>query len=171
MIILGLAMAVLASDPDGVVTTGRATPLALDAAAVAPVAPPVAATTTSQAAQGLTTNEQIDRWISSREPEATPFARPVGPPADDREVHGYVEGGIGTGGYRAYGGGVSLPLGEDGRLDLHYRQVENDRLYGYPHYGYERPGYGLFPFGGRGAGATSFSASARWEREAADADW
>src|SRR5690606_20210590 len=57
---------------------------------------------------------------------------------DDRKPHGEVSFGIGTGGYRQYGASASLPIGENGRLNIEYRQVEN----GFPFYGYGG-GYGL----------------------------
>ena len=129
MLILSLALAVLGGDdPDGPVVTAPATPTALHDAP-APATPAVGAASQDQIAHGLTTGEQIDRWIAARAPEAEPFADSAEGPEAPRRVRGYVEGGIGTGGYRSAGGGVSLPIGEEGRLDLHYRQVESDRPY------------------------------------------
>ncbi len=62
-------------------------------------------------------------------------------------MHSEVDVGIGTGGYRSYGAAVSLPIGENGRLNLSYRQVENGYGYGYGGYG----GYGYGSYGlGRG---------------------
>ena len=122
-------------DPDGVVTTARATPVALDADAAAPVAPSVGAAAQAAAPHGLTTDEQIERWLSDRNPEARPFAEPY---ADDRKMHGMFDVGVGTDGYRSYGAAVSLPIGEEGRLDLSFRQVENGYPYGYG-YGYGDP--------------------------------
>jgi hypothetical protein len=171
MLILSLALALTTTDPDGVVATARATPLALDATA-GPVAPAVTPAGPQAAAHGLTTDEQIDRWISARSPDERPFAGELGP-GDDRKAHGYVEAGVGSGGYRSYGGGVSLPIGEEGRLDLHYGKVEGERFHGFPAYG--RPGHGSSPFdapyGGFGARQPSaaFGAGARWESDRREA--
>ena len=87
----------------------------------------------------LTTREQIDQWISARADDAVPFAEATGP-EDDRKMHGFVSAGIGTNDYSSVAVGVSLPVGENGRLDLTYSQSENDP-YGY---GYGYPGYGRF---------------------------
>ena len=118
-------------EPDGVVATAPATPLVLDGA-LAPAADPVAAAAQTAQPHGLSTDEQIARWLAARSAESaagdeSPIWR------DDRKPHGEFSVGIGTGGYRDYGAAVSLPLGESGRLDLSVRQVEN----GYPYrYGY-----------------------------------
>lgn len=128
-------------DQDSVVATAPATSVALDATA-GPVAPAVggASQSADQSAgpHGLDTDEQIARWLSARAPVETrsgdsEFWR------DDRQPHGEVSLGIGTGGYRDYGAAVSLPIGENGRLDISVRQVEN----GFPYrYGYGGYGYG-----------------------------
>ncbi|MDY6924076.1 MAG: hypothetical protein SWI22_08990 [Pseudomonadota bacterium] len=139
-----LMSAVLSSDPapgaaadpqDGVVATAPATPVALDATeGPAPLASP-----TRTAIDGLTTDEQIARWLTARSVEPTPFdGTPVW--RDDRQPHGEVSVGVGTGGYRDYGVAMSLPIGESGRLSLSYRQVENGYPYGYG-YGYDGYGY------------------------------
>ncbi|RZI99345.1 MAG: hypothetical protein EON90_12060 [Brevundimonas sp.] len=167
MLIAGLMMAAALAghDPDGVVTTARPTAVP-SADAVAPVAPSVTGASQQSVAHGLTTDEQIDRWIAARSAEGPAFSEDQAP-RDDRKMHGYAEAGIGTGGYRSYGAGVSLPIGEDGRLDLSYRQTENDfGRYGYG-YGYPRYGGGLFDDELRRSGGRtrSFGASARWERD------
>jgi hypothetical protein len=130
-------------DPDGVVATAPATTVQLDATEMAEPASPAGAVQAA-APHGLTTDQQISRWIDARAPDVRPFAEEsaVGP-GDDRQMHSQFSVGIGTGGYRDYGVAVSLPLGETGRLNLSYRQVEN----GYPVYGYGNgfgytPGYG-----------------------------
>lgn len=125
-------------DPDGVVTTAPATPVALDATA-APVAPPVDGEGQITDPHGLSTDQQIAQWLAARAPAPSsdgdsPMWR------DDRQPHGEVSVGFGTGGYRDYGAAMSLPLGESGRLDISVRQVENGYPYGYG-YGYGR-GYG-----------------------------
>ena len=132
-------------DQDGVVATARETPVVLDARAAAPVAPSVGAAAQAAAPHGLTTDAQIERWLSDRDPATEPFADAY---ADDRKVHGVFDVGVGTDGFRSYGAAVSMPVGENGRLDLSFRQVENGYPYGYG-YGYgdpalDYPGY-AFP--------------------------
>lgn len=131
--ILGMMAAVAlmgAGDPDAIIVTapeGRG-------------APPVAVEQTVQdpqprqsVAHGLTTDEQIEQWIAQRR-EADP-GLPFGPVVeDDGKIHGEVSVAIGTGDYRDYSGAVSLPLASGGRLDLQYRQTENDRLSVYDRY-------------------------------------
>lgn len=131
---LMMAAALLASDPDGVVATAPATAVDLSVTA-RPTAPSMDGATQDAVPHGLSTDEQIDRWIAARSTADKPWAEATVEAADDGKVHGEVCFGIGTGGYRDYGAAVSLPLGEHGRLDLRYRQVEN----GYPYGGY---GYG-----------------------------
>jgi hypothetical protein len=122
-------------DQDGVVATAPATPVVLDATQ-APVAPTVEGAAQQAAPHGLTTDQQIDRWLEARDPGATPYADGQLEPRDDRKMHGEFTAGIGTGGYRHYGAAVSMPLGENGRLNLSFTQVENG-FYGYG-YGYGR---------------------------------
>lgn len=129
------------SDPDGVVATAPVTTVQLDATDMPAVASPAAAAQAA-APHGLTTDQQISRWIDNRSPGTRPFGEASGSgPVDDRQMHSQFSVGVGTGGYRDYGVAVSLPLGENGRLNLSYRQIEN----GYPVYGYGNgysPGYG-----------------------------
>ena len=127
-----LAAALLASDPEGVVVTAPATTVDLEASAQ-PVAASTAGATQDAVPHGLSTDQQIDRWIAGRSTADKPWGEAAREVADDRKPHGEVSFGIGTGGYRDYGVAVSLPLGEHGRLDLSYRQVEN----GYPLGGYD----------------------------------
>lgn len=127
--------ALIVGDPDAAIATAPETPVALDVAA-APAAPSVQGAAQEGAVQGLTTDEQIDRWLAAREP-AAPHWVDGARPGDDRLPHGEVSVGVGSGGYRDYGAAVSLPIGETGRLELSWRQVEN----GYRGYGYEY-GYG-----------------------------
>jgi len=134
-------------DPDGVVATAPTTSVQLDATDMPEAASPAAAVQAA-APHGLTTDQQIARWIDERSPETLPFADQARTgPVDDRQMHSQVSVGVGTGGYRDYGVAVSLPLGETGRLNLSYRQVEN----GYPVYGYGNGyGYGYAPRFGYG---------------------
>lgn len=145
-----LATALLATDPEGVVVTAPATTVDLNAVAQ-PIAPSTEGAAQDAVPHGLTTDEQIDRWIAGRTTADKPWAEAAHAPADDRKPHGEVSVSIGTGGYRDYGVAVSLPVGEHGRLDLRYRQVENGYPYAYygsgldhPYYddsGYAFPGY------------------------------
>lgn len=128
---LMLAGALLASDPDGVITTAPATSVDLSAT-VQPEAPSVEGAAQQAVPHGLSTDQQIDRWIAARSTVDRPWTEAAAAPADDRKPHGEVSFGIGTGGYRDYGAAVSLPVGENGRLDIRYRQVEN----GLPYTGY-----------------------------------
>jgi hypothetical protein len=135
-------------DPDGVVATAPKTTVELYATERPEAASPAAAALAA-APHGLTTDQQISRWIDDRSPGTLPFAEGAGSgPVDDRQMHSQFSVGVGTGGYRDYGVAVSLPLGETGRLNLSYRQVENGypvfgygNGYGYPAYGY---GYGHY---------------------------
>lgn len=132
---LMMAVALVASEPDGIVATAPATGVDLDVT-TRPVAPSTAGATEEAVPHGLTTDQQIERWMAARSPADTPWAEAAGGPADDRKMHGEVSFGIGTGGYRDHGAAVSLPFGETGRLDISYRQVENG--FGYGGYGYGR---------------------------------
>ncbi|WP_420480275.1 hypothetical protein [Brevundimonas sp. FT23028] len=137
-----MAAALVGSEPDGVVTTAPAT--AVDLTATARPVAPTAEGAAQQAAEphNLTTDQQIDRWLAARDPEATPYARERAERfVDDRKMHAEFTAGIGTGGYSDYGMAVSLPVGENGRINLSYRQTENG--FGYP-YG------GVYPYGGHG---------------------
>jgi len=114
--------------PDGVVATAPATPLVLDGAAL-PITDPAIP---GQAVEphGLSTDEQIARWLAAR--SAGSEAREDSPIwRDDRQPHGEFSVGFGTGGYRDYGAAVSLPLGESGRLSPSVRQGENGHSNGY----------------------------------------
>jgi hypothetical protein len=141
---LVIAAALFGSDPDGVVTTAPDTAVDLNVTAQ-PLAPRVEGAVQDAVPHGLSTNQQIDRWIEGRSVADKPWAETAGAqldaPGDDRKMHGEVSVGVGTGGYRDYGMAVSLPLGENGRLDISYRQVENGYGYGYGGYGYGR-GFG-----------------------------
>ena len=116
-------------EPDGVVATAPSAPMVLDGAA-GPVAVPAEGMRQSAQPHGLSTDEQIARWLAARSTEPAPRDEsPVW--RDDRQPHGEFSVGFGTGGYRDYGAAVSLPLGENGRLGLSVRQVENGYPYGY----------------------------------------
>lgn len=118
------------ADQDGVVATAPATGVILDGAA-APVAPPVSGAQET-APHGLTTDQQIAQWLAARS-ASDPALHDESPVwRDDRQPHGEVSVGVGTGGYRNYAGAVSLPIGESGRLDISFSQSKNDPYrYGY----------------------------------------
>lgn len=149
--LIATAALLAAGDPDEAMATAPETPVTLDVAA-APAAPSVEGAAQEAAPHGLTTDQQIERWLESRDPAATPFAGEAAM-IDDREPHGEFSVSVGTGGYRDYGAAVSLPLGETGRLDLSYRQVEN----GYYGYGWGDPWFddSGYVFPGRQAGAAA----------------
>ncbi len=133
-----LTAALLASDPDGVVATAPATTVDLNAVAQ-PVVASTEGATQDAVPHGLTTDEQIDRWIAARSTADKPWAEAANAPADHRKMHGAFSVTVGTGGYRDYVAAVSLPVGEHGRLDLSYRQVENGYPYGRYGSGYDNP--------------------------------
>jgi hypothetical protein len=66
---------------------------------------------------------QIQSWL-----DRSPARDDAGhaPIWDEDRTHGELSVGIGTGGYRAFGGSVSTPVGREGRITLHYRQSENE---------------------------------------------
>ena len=100
MILVLAALASLAGDPEGVVTTARDDTAALAQAMSAPE-PVATATPTSQdaAPHDLATDEQINQWLAGRaRSDAEPYAEDdlVGAP-EERKMHGVVSAGIGTG--------------------------------------------------------------------------
>ncbi|WP_332658643.1 hypothetical protein [Brevundimonas sp.] len=130
-----MAGALTTGDPDGVVATAPATAVDLGATRQ-PVAPSVVGAAQAGVPHNLTTDEQIDRWIATRAVDDRPYERVRGELLDDRLPHSEVSVSVGTGGYRDYGAAVSLPIGENGRLSLSYRQTENAYPYGGYGYGY-----------------------------------
>ena len=169
MLIAGIlaSMALMApgEDPDGVVATAPTNaPTLAQAMNAAPQAALSAPTAQDAQPHGMTTEQQIQNWISNRTPGASFEEAPAPGPQDDRQMHGMVEAGIGTGGYRTYGAAVSMPVGENGRLDLAYREARNEPWgygYGYPgRYGLAGPGF-YSPYGvrARGYGADTTSKS------------
>ena len=166
LIELMTASLLLASyDPEGVVSTApRAGPGAVPTASADALAETVADASPSVTLQtavphGLSTADQISRWIG----EGKGDARPVEQWADaweeaaPRKMHGEVSAGIGTGGYRDFAAAVSMPLGENGTLNLSVSQTKNAPWaygygpYGYTPYGYEAGRYGLNGYGWRDA--------------------
>lgn len=151
MIELAAAAMLLANmDPEGVVTTaprGDQSVLTASAAALAASTTDASPSTTVQSAapHGLSTDEQIARWIGERTAETASKA-PADPWAESepRKMHGEFSVGMGTGGYQDYAAAVSLPIGENGTLNLSVSQTKNSPW----GYGYGSPwGYGG-PYGG-----------------------
>lgn len=145
-----LATALLATDPDGVVVTAPATTVDLEATAQ-PVTASTEGATQTAVPHGLSTDQQIDRWIAARSTADQSWVEAANERTDDRKMHGEISVGVGTDGWRDYGVAVSLPIGEHTRLDLQYRHVENGPPYAYygsgldnPYFddsGYAFPGY------------------------------
>lgn len=153
LIVLGLAAALTVSDPDGVVATAPAGAGAVPLDAEAPASDaPLDGQAAAITPHNLTTQQQIDRWLSARDPAAEPFADDGGP-VDDRRMHGFVSGTIGTNDFSQVAVGVSIPVGETGRVDLAYSRTRNG-WYGYGPYDGYGYGYGDFdgpyPFSGYG---------------------
>ncbi|WP_312063957.1 hypothetical protein [Brevundimonas sp.] len=151
MIELAAAAMLLANmDPEGVVATAprgdQSVPTASAAALAASTTDASPSTTVQSAApHGLSTDEQIARWIGERTAETASKA-PADPWAESepRKMHGEFSVGMGTGGYQDYAAAVSLPIGENGTLNLSVSQTKN----GPWGYGYGSPwGYGG-PYGG-----------------------
>lgn len=153
-----VAMAALTvSDPEGIVTTAPVgSSGAVLVGAEIPVAPDVpAAVTQAITPHGLSTDEQIDRWIAQRTGSGPGYGEDGATSwldRDDRKIHGEVSAAIGTGDFSAYSASVSLPLGETGRLNLSYSQSRND--YGFGYGGPYGIGYGPGGFGPGGFGST-----------------
>ena len=142
LIALIAAMVVTGSDdPEGVVTTapGGAQSVVLDASAPTADAVP-SVSTQAITPHGLTTEQQIQHWVGARDADTRPFASDrMAEPRDDRTMHGEVSAAGGTGDYTAFGARVSIPFGENGRVDLSYSQSKNSPWglgYGYGGYGY-----------------------------------
>jgi hypothetical protein len=156
--VLMIAASLAGGEPDGVISTAPRTAISLAAGQPQPEAPTVqGAAEQALDPHGLTTDQQIERWIASRTPDTKPFAdSPYGDfgVPEERRMHGVVDVGVGTGGYRSYGAAVSLPLGENGTLNLSFRQVENG--FGYGGYGY---GFGRYGRGDLGLGRSSINDS------------
>lgn len=146
------AAAILLShmDPEGVVATaprGDQAVLTASAANLAETTADASPSTTVQSASphGLSTDEQIARWISERTAETSGSA-PADPWAESepRKMHGEFSVGMGTGGYQDYSAAVSMPVGENGTLNLSVSQTKNSP------WGYGYGSYRDYPYGGYG---------------------
>lgn len=85
--------------------------------------------TASKTPAPMTTAEQIDAFIRS-----SPAASPRAPgevdgvvQRDDRQVHGEVSVGVGTGGYRSVYLRTEMPVGENGRVSLAFEDTRYGR--------------------------------------------
>ena len=89
----------------------------------------------------MTTDEQIAAWIGASPATAPPLDMGDGPfdydaPFEpERRMRGEVSAAIGSHGYQAFGASVSIPVGENGMVSLHYSESEG-RFGGYSPYGY-----------------------------------
>lgn len=144
------AMLLANMDPEGVVSTaprGEQAVLSASAAALAESTIDASPSTTVQSASphSLSTDEQIARWIGERTAETSSSA-PADPWAESepRKMHGEFSVGMGTGGYQDYSAAVSLPLGENGTLNLSVSQTKNSP------WGYGYGSYRDYPYGGYG---------------------
>lgn len=137
------AVALAGGDPDGVVETAPSTPLTMTVGETLPEAASPTDAVRAQAADphGLTTDQQIQRWITARSEAPSTWVEPDGARVDDRKMHGEVSVSVGTGGFRQYGAGVSMPIGESTRLDLHFSQTKNS-----PWAYYDQDFYDTTPF-------------------------
>lgn len=170
MLIASLLSVLAMTDPEGVVTTAPANTPDIAAAMAAPAPETAPSTPTAQdaAPHGMTTEQQIQNWIASRAPGETFDEAVAAAPADDRQMHGMVDVGVGTGGYRSYGAAVSLPVGENGRLDLAYREGKND-YWNTP--GYFYPRYGLGRYRNLDSTTRSMSVGFSWSKDGDKDDW
>jgi hypothetical protein len=162
--LMAASLLLASSDPEGVVSTApRAGPGAVPTASADALAATVgdaspAVTLQTAAPHGLSTEEQISRWIGERKADAPPVETwaDAWEEAAPRKMHGQVSAGIGTGGYKDFGAAVSLPLGENGMLNLSFSQTKNAPWaypygYGYGPYGFGAGRFGLDDYGWRDA--------------------
>lgn len=159
--LMAASLLLTGSDPEGVVSTApRAGPGAVPTATADALAATVsdaspAVTLQTAAPHGLTTEEQISRWIGERKADtgASPPWADAWEDEQPRRMHGEVSAGIGTGGYRDFAAAVSMPIGENGTLNLSVSQTKNAPwAYGYGPYGYSPYGYGAGRYGLDGYG-------------------
>lgn len=137
--LMALSLLMVPDNPEGVITTAPKGAQSVTVGAEAPVIEPGPALSLQTfTPHGMSTQEQIERWIGGRESHAETLRVPGSAEGrygsrmddpfglvDDRKVHGEFTAGIGTGDYSAFGARVSIPFGESGRLDLSYGQSKN----------------------------------------------
>jgi hypothetical protein len=140
----------------------------LAAPAFAADEPPVA--TANGAAQS--TAEQIDAYLRNSPAATLPTdeAPGVTPGDDARQVHGVVELGVGTHGYRSVYMQSDMPIGKTGTLSVAVGETRGPAIYG----GYGPGGYSYGGYGGTrqtlGIGL-DFSGEARDERRCGPGSW
>ncbi|MBI1684856.1 hypothetical protein [Caulobacter hibisci] len=154
------AVVFAAGADDEVVATAKATTSPAQAQAAAEAAPAPAA---PAATRPLTTQEQVDAWLKASPVKTVDDGGPLNLSRADedgptkRKIHGSVEVGVGTGGYRHMGVTAFYPVGETGTLGVAVSQTDYGKNgrggygygYGYDGYGY---GYGGLGYGGLGYG-------------------
>jgi len=143
-----------ASDPDGAISTAPKGTQAVLVGAEAPVGPEVPSVSGQQITpHGLSTDQQIERWVGQRAEARKPFADDSDPWAsrDDRKMHSEFSATIGTNDFSAYSAAVSIPVGENARINLSYTRINNG--YGYNSGAYDGYSYGPGGFGPGGFGA------------------
>lgn len=131
-----------------------------DAAQSAMTAPDAGLTQPAQVQtpHGLSTDEQISRWLAARAPDRQDTQTQLWDDAQEpleRKMHGEVSVGIGTGGYRDFSAWASMPLGERSELTIGVSQTRNSPWgWGYPYglYDPSRPYGWVLPGGPRGHG-------------------
>lgn len=170
-------MLTMANDPDGVVSTAPKGDGAVIVGAVAPTAAEVPSVASQEITpHGLSTDEQIDRWIAQRAEASEPFSGEAAPWAmeEERKIHGEVSAAIGTGDFSAYSAAVSIPVGENATVNLSYSRSKNGYGYGGYGYGYDGygpgysrydDGYGVPLFQGRDRRSSTQSFGASWSNE------
>ena len=126
--LVGAMLMASAYDPDAIVTTARQGNGSVPVV-TAPLETQSPSSTVSSAAHGLTTAQQINRWMDDR--PAVEDA-PVWRDQEPRRMTGEVSLGIGSGDYRHGSAHVTMPLGETGTLSLGYSQTKNGGWYGRP---------------------------------------
>jgi hypothetical protein len=122
---------------------------------------PQAAAPEAPVAAAPSTADQIDAFIKTTPVPNVTKDKAAGATsttdAPDRKIHGVVELGIGTGGYRHTYARADMPVGDKGQLSIAVDQTRfNDRL---------RGRFGRFGAGPHGAGpygGTSLSFSGAW---------
>jgi hypothetical protein len=135
-------------------------------ATLAQTAPPAPASEAPVAA-APSTADQIDAFIKTTPVPDVTKDKAAGATsttdAPDRKIHGVVELGIGTGGYRHAYARADMPVGENGQLSIAVDQTRfNDRLRG-------RFGrFGAGPYGAGPYGGTSLSFSGAWLADGAE---
>ncbi|MFC3070185.1 hypothetical protein [Phenylobacterium soli] len=81
----------------------------------------------------ISTADQIDAFIKSHPAPDLPQDRAAGvtsSSAHERSPHGFVEVGVGTGGYRSVAGLVQMPLGDTGSVTLAASDLRGRGVFG-----------------------------------------